>query len=180
MEDARKYKTTRCVVSGVAFVLNAVLLIYLLTSQSTFRIRAFAQNLTPHGWPLLTVLIYFVVVGTIFTVIQLPLDFFSGPEHRFGLSRQSCRAGFTTRSKAAVGAGIGLIGVEIVYLMRYRPMLVDLRFHHFCRAFRSSRKSWPGITSSVVLQIYARGKRGVAPAFRPAGSASAYANSRVV
>lgn len=125
MEDARKYETAKYVVSGVAFVLNAVLLIYLLTSQSTFRIRDFAQNLTPHGWPSLTVLIYFVVVGTIFTVIQLPLDFFSGYflEHRFGLSRQSLSSWVYDQVKGLLlGAGIGLIGVEIVYgLMRYQP-----------------------------------------------------------
>jgi STE24 endopeptidase len=125
MEDARKYETAKYVVSGVAFVLNAVLLIYLLTSQSTFRIRDFAQRLTPDGWPSLTVLAYFVVVGAIFTVIQLPLDFFSGYflEHRFGLSRQTLWSWIFDQLKGLIlGAVIGLLSAEIVYgLMRYRP-----------------------------------------------------------
>jgi len=109
----------------VAFVLNAALLIYLLTSQSTFRIRDFAQNLTPHGWPSLTVLFYFIVVGTIFTVIQLPLDFVSGYflEHRFGLSRQTLWSWVYDQVKGlALGAVLGLAGVEVIYgLMRTQP-----------------------------------------------------------
>src|SRR5262245_30528584 len=125
MEDARKYETAKYVVSGVGFVLNAVLLIYLLTSQSTFRIRDLAQRLTPEGWPSLTVLGYFVVVGGMFTVIQLPLDFFSGYflEHRFGLSRQKLSSWMFDQLKGLIlGAVLGILSAEIVYgLMRYRP-----------------------------------------------------------
>src|SRR5262245_42210148 len=125
MEDARKYETAKYVVSGVAFALNAAFLIYLLTSQSTFRIREFAQRLTPDGWPSLTVLGYFVVVGAILTVIQLQFDFLSGffLEHRFGLSRQTLGSWMSDQIKGlALVAIIGLLSAEIVYgLMRYRP-----------------------------------------------------------
>src|SRR5215813_2746542 len=117
MEDARKYETAKYLVSGVSFVLNAVLLIYLLTSQSTFRIRDFALRLTPDGWPSLTVLGYLVVVGAIFTVVQLPLDFLSGYflEHRFGLSRQTLSSWIFDQLKGLIlGAVIGLLSAEIV------------------------------------------------------------------
>src|ERR1051326_1163265 len=95
MEESRKYETAKYVVNLAGFVLNAGLLIYLLKSGWSVRLRDVAERTAVHApaWsvPAVVVLIYFAVIGVLFTAIQIPLDFFSGYylEHHFRLSRQS-------------------------------------------------------------------------------------------
>jgi STE24 endopeptidase len=123
MEDSRKYEAAKFIVGGVGFILNAFFLIYLLASGWTFRIRDFAAATAAAPWAV--VLVYFAVLGVLFTLLQLPLDVLSGfyLEHRFGLSRQSLRAWIWDQIKALLlGAGFGALAMEGVYaLMRYFP-----------------------------------------------------------
>src|SRR5579872_7720 len=89
MEQSRKYETAKYFVSATGFVLNTGLLIYLLTSRGSFRIRDLAEGFSRNPW--VVVLVYSIVIGVLLTTIQIPLDFLSGYwlERRFGLSRQS-------------------------------------------------------------------------------------------
>src|SRR5262245_49729223 len=123
MEDSRKYEAAKYVVSAVGFLLNSFFLIYLLASGWTFRIRDFAKGIAATPW--MVVLVYFGVIGILFTLLQLPLDVVSGfyLEHRFGLSRQSLRAWIWDQVKGLiVGAILGTGAVEGIYaLLRYFP-----------------------------------------------------------
>lgn len=73
----------------------------------------------------MVVLFYIGVAGALMTVLQLPLDYFSGfcLEHRFGLSRQSRRDWFVDYLKGiGVASVLSVIGIETVYaLLRYQP-----------------------------------------------------------
>ena len=88
MDEPRKYEKVKYFVSLTGFLLDVLILIYLLLSGST-RIRDFAESIAASES--ITVLVYILVVGLIFKVIQLPLAFYSGYviEHRFNLSRQT-------------------------------------------------------------------------------------------
>ena len=123
MEDSRKYETAKYIVSAAGFVLNTILLIYLLVSSWSFKIRDFAEQIAPASLPSMVVLGYFSVIGILFAVLHLPLDFISGYilEHRFGLSRQTRRGWASDQLKGLLlGAGLGLIAAETVYyLLRY-------------------------------------------------------------
>ena len=125
MEESRKYETAKYIVGAAGFVLNTGLLIYLLTSGSTLRLRDFAERMTGSSMGSMVVLVYFAAVGVLFTVIRIPLDVFSGYylEHRFGLSRQSLRGWiFDLLKGLALSAALGLVGMEIVYgLLRTHP-----------------------------------------------------------
>jgi STE24 endopeptidase len=118
MEEPRKYETAKYVVSAAGLFLNTGLLIYLLSSGWTFRLRDLAEQ-TAGGWShLMVIAVYFAVLGVLFTVAQIPLDFFSGYylEHRFGLSRQSIGSWIVDQLKGlAIGGVFGLFAMEIVY-----------------------------------------------------------------
>src|SRR5205814_5904099 len=92
MEDSQRYERFKYAVSATGFVLNAALLIVLYRSGWTIRIRDFASSVAP-AIPSVVVLVYFTVLGVLFTLLQIPFDFLSDYfiEHRFGLSRQSLR-----------------------------------------------------------------------------------------
>src|ERR1051326_7469483 len=92
MEESRKYEAYKYALGAAGFVVNAGLLIVLLRAGWSMRIREFAESVAP-SIPSVVVLVYFAVIGILFTLIQIPLDFLSGYfiEHRFGLSRQSLR-----------------------------------------------------------------------------------------
>jgi STE24 endopeptidase len=124
MEDARRYEITRYIVSGVGFFINAGVLISLFTSGWTFRIRNLAEHLGS-GRPTVVVLVYFAAIGLLLSVMQIPLEVFSGYylEHRFKLSRQSFRGWMFDHLKGlGIGALLGLGAAEILYaLLRHYP-----------------------------------------------------------
>src|SRR5689334_18430687 len=118
MEDSRKYEAAKYIVSAAGFLLSTFFLIYLLVSGWTFRIRDFASHVSSSPW--MVVLVYFAVIGLLFTILQLPLDILSGfyLEHRFGLSRQSLGGWAWDQAKGlVVGSVLGLIAVEGIYLL---------------------------------------------------------------
>jgi STE24 endopeptidase len=123
MEESRKYETAKYIVSVAGFVVSTTLLIYLLTSGWSVRIRDIAERVSASQS--VVVLGYFVIVGGLFTLIQMPFDFVSGYflEHRFGLSRQSFGGWVWDQVKGlALGSVFGLLGMEVIYaLLRTNP-----------------------------------------------------------
>ena len=73
----------------------------------------------------MAIAVYFGVIGILLTLLQLPLDYFSGYylEHRFGLSRQNLSSWIIDQLKGlAVGVVFGIVAAEIVYyLLRQHP-----------------------------------------------------------
>jgi STE24 endopeptidase len=118
MDEPKRYETLKHFVSISGFVLNAVILIYLLTSGWSMRIRSLAEMANGSEW--LTVMIYMIIVGAIFKVADLPLSFYSGYmlEHRFGLSRQSLLGWIKDQLKAvAVAVPLTVGAVEVIYFL---------------------------------------------------------------
>jgi STE24 endopeptidase len=123
MEESRKYETAKYIVSATGFVINTGLLIYLLTSGWSVRIREIVEGVSNSS--IIAVLAYFAVVGVLFTLAQIPLDILSGYflEHRFGLSRQSFGGWIWDQVKGLmIGALFGLLAMELIYaLLRSSP-----------------------------------------------------------
>jgi STE24 endopeptidase len=88
MDDPKKYESIKYVVSISGFALDILILVYLLLHGSVY-IRDFADSIASSQAA--EVLVYILIVGLIFKVIELPLAFYSGYviEHRFNLSRQT-------------------------------------------------------------------------------------------
>src|SRR5437773_10423908 len=109
MDESKRYESKQQFVSVTGFVIDALILFYLLASGSSIRIRQFAESLSRSPWPV--VAIYVLVVGAIFKLFDLPLAFYSGHvlEHRFGLSRQSLAAWIKDQLKAlAIGVPLSV------------------------------------------------------------------------
>ena len=92
MDESKRYESTKHFVSITGFVLDVLILLYLIHSGFSVRIREFAENISSSPW--ISVAVYVIAVGAIFQVFDLALSFYSGYvlEHRFGLSRQSLAA----------------------------------------------------------------------------------------
>ena len=89
MDEPKRYESIKHIVGVSKFILDVLVLIFLLTSGWSARIRALAETLAMNSeW--LKIIVYMAIVGTVLKAIDLPLSFYSGylREHRFGLSRQ--------------------------------------------------------------------------------------------
>ncbi|HYR44125.1 MAG TPA: M48 family metallopeptidase [Terriglobia bacterium] len=118
MDQPKRYESLKHVVGVSEFVLNVLVLIYLLTSGWSARIRSFAELLARSEW--LTVMIYVIIVGAVLKLLDLPLSLYSGYilEHRFGLSRQSLAGWIKDQLKAlAVGVPLAVAAIEVIYLL---------------------------------------------------------------
>jgi STE24 endopeptidase len=116
MDEPQRYESAKRFASVTGFVLDIVILIYLITSHLSIRLREFAEGISSSPW--LSIVIYVVAAGAIFKVFDLLLNFYSGYilEHRFGLSRQSLGSWAKDQLKGiAVGAPLGIAGVEMIY-----------------------------------------------------------------
>jgi STE24 endopeptidase len=122
MDDSKKYENIKYTVAVSGFALDVVILVYLLLSGSV-QIRDFAQQIAP-SQPL-AVLVYILVVGLIFKLVELPLAFYSGyvVEHRFALSRQTISDWAKDQIKSsAIGIPLAVGAVELVYyFLRVHP-----------------------------------------------------------
>jgi Zn-dependent protease with chaperone function len=122
MDNPKKYESIKYLIAVSGFALDIVILIYLLLHGSV-RIRDFAESAASSE--AIAVLIYILVVGFIFKLVQLPLAFYSGYliEHRFQLSRQTVADWVKDQLKGlAVGIPLGVGAVELVYyLLRAHP-----------------------------------------------------------
>jgi STE24 endopeptidase len=116
MDESQRYESAKRFASVTGFVLDVLILVYLVRSHLSIRLREFAEMLSASPW--ISIAIYVVAVGAIFKVFDLLLSFYSGYilEHRFGLSRQSIGEWIKDHLKGiAVGAPLGIAGVEIIY-----------------------------------------------------------------
>jgi STE24 endopeptidase len=121
-DDPKKYESIKYFVSVSGFALDILILVYLLLHGS-IRIRDFAESVSS-SQPI-TVLIYVLLVGLVFKLIELPLAFYSGYviEHRFNLSRQTIGDWVKDQLKGlALGVPLGVAAIELVYyFLRNHP-----------------------------------------------------------
>jgi len=89
MDEPKRYESLKQLIGVSKFVLDVAVLLFLLASGWSIRIRSFAQMLSGSNW--LRVMIYMIIVGGLLKAIDLPFSYYSGYvlEHRFQLSRQS-------------------------------------------------------------------------------------------
>ena len=123
MDEPKRYESIKHIVSIAEFVIDALLLIYFLTSGWSLRIRNLAESVSASEW--VTVMMYVLIFGAVFKIVDLPLAFYSGYvlEHRFGLSRQTFWGWMKDQFKAlVVGVPLTIGGVEVIYqLLRAHP-----------------------------------------------------------
>jgi STE24 endopeptidase len=124
MDEPKRYESAKLFVSLTGFVIDALILLYLLTSGASIQIRNFAERLASSG--VAAIAVYTLIVGAVFKVFDLPLGFYSGYmlEHRFGLSRQSPAGWFRDQLKGAVLGGLLSVGSAVVVykLLRDHPV----------------------------------------------------------
>lgn len=93
---------------GVALLLGAGLSIIL---------RQWAESVFPsNSWAVIA--LYATILGALYTVVSLPLDFYSSYvlPHRYGLSTQTLGGWVSDNAKGlAISAVLGLAGVELLY-----------------------------------------------------------------
>jgi len=123
MEEPKRYESAKHVVAIVGFVLDVLILLYLLKSGASIRIREFAETLSNSEW--IIVAIYTLIIVAIFRLLGLPFSLYSGYflEHHFGLSRQSLGGWFKDQTKSlAVAIVLGVGAAEVIYeLLRAHP-----------------------------------------------------------
>jgi len=116
MEEPKRYESAKHVVAIVGFVLDVLILLYLLKSGASIRVREFAETLSNSEW--IIVAIYTLVIVAIFRLFDLPFSFYSGYflEHRFGLSRQSLGSWIKDQTKSlAIAIVLSVGAVEVIY-----------------------------------------------------------------
>jgi STE24 endopeptidase len=123
MDEPRKYESIKHAVGITGFILDALILLYLLTSGWSVRIRTFAESLSGSEW--ITVMVYAIVIGAVFKLVDLPLTFYLGyvVEHQFKLSRQTFFDWLKDQFKALlIGIPLSIVAVEVIYqLLRSHP-----------------------------------------------------------
>jgi STE24 endopeptidase len=123
MDEPKRYESIKQIVSVSGFILDVLILILLLTSGWSVRIRNFAETIANSEW--LIVVIYSAIVGAILKATDLPLRFYSDYvlEHQFRLSRQPLTGWIKDQLKGlAVGIPLSISAVELIYfLLRIHP-----------------------------------------------------------
>jgi STE24 endopeptidase len=118
MDESKKYESIKYFVSIAGFILDVLLLILLLTTGWSIRIRQLAERVAHREWAI--VLVYVLIIGAIFKLVQLPLTYYSSyhVEHRFGLSRQTPGDWIKDELKSlAIGVPLTIAAVEVIYLL---------------------------------------------------------------
>jgi STE24 endopeptidase len=115
-EKARRYGRIRRRLAFSGWLLDAAILIVLLATGWTAGLRDVAFNVSAH--PALALLIYLLVIGAIFEITGLPIEFYSGfvIERRFGLSRMTLWMWVKDQLKSvAIGGVLGAGLAELFY-----------------------------------------------------------------
>ncbi len=120
---ARRYAAVRRRLFFVELGLGVAGIFLLLMSGWSEALRGWAEGISTD--PRAVVALYCVVLGIVYLIISLPLDFYSGYilPHRYGLSTQSLRGWVLDVLKSLGLSGVlGLVAVEGLYgLMRAYP-----------------------------------------------------------
>src|SRR5438128_3139523 len=118
MDEPKRYESLKQLIGVSKFVLDVAVLLFLLASGWSIRIRSFAQMLSGSNW--LRVMIYMIIVGGLLKAIDLPFSYYSGYvlEHRSELSRQSLAARMKDKLMClAIAAPLTIAAVGIIYLL---------------------------------------------------------------
>ena len=113
---AKKYAGTSRILffANLALMLGGVALLLLM--GWSVGLRAWAEGVSGDAW--VTVGLYGVAIGALYTLISLPLDYYSGYilPHRYGLSTQSLGGWALDNVKGiALSVAFGLGALEILY-----------------------------------------------------------------
>jgi STE24 endopeptidase len=116
-KQAKEYARIRRRLWLVDIVFSAIYAILWLFSGWSVALRNWLLTFTENQW--LLVVLFVAVFGGIYTLINLPLSYYSGfvLPHRFGQSNQTLQDWVIDQLKGlAIGAPIGLILLELLYL----------------------------------------------------------------
>jgi len=116
-KQAKEYARIRRRLWLVDTVFSAIYAILWLFSGWSVALRNWLLTFTENQW--LLVVLFVAVFGGIYTLINLPLSYYSGfvLPHRFGQSNQTLQDWVIDQLKGlAIGAPIGLILLELLYL----------------------------------------------------------------
>ncbi len=113
---ARRYHRTGRILGVAGFTLDLALVLYLMFSGLSVTLRSFAEHLV--SAPVLSLLVFLVLIGLIFEIPGIPLNFVKGYwlEHRYGLSNLTFGGWMIDEVKGmAVGGGLAALGIELIY-----------------------------------------------------------------
>jgi STE24 endopeptidase len=116
-KQAKEYARIRRRLWLVDTIFDAVYALAWLFFGWTIALRNWLTTFTDNQW--LLIALFVAIFGGIYTILNLPLGYYSGfvLPHRFGQSNQSFRDWVIDQIKGlAVGAPIGLIVLELLYL----------------------------------------------------------------
>jgi len=116
MDEPKRYEAAKHVIAIAGFVLDVLILLYLLVSGSSIRIRQLAETISDSQW--ISIAIYTLMITAILKVFDVPISFYSGywVEHRFGLSRQSLGGWIKDQLKGlGISIVLSVLAIEVVY-----------------------------------------------------------------
>src|SRR5262249_26326098 len=116
MDEPKRYEAAKHVIAIAGFALDVLILLYLLVSGSSVRIRQLAEAISESQW--ISIAIYTLIIMLILKVFDVPISFYSGYwlEHRFGLSRQSLSGWIKDQLKGlAISIVLSVLAVEVLY-----------------------------------------------------------------
>lgn len=165
MDEPRRYESIKHIVGVSKFILDVFVLIVLLTSGWSVRIRAFSETTATSQW--LTVVVYLAIVGGILKAIDLPFSFYSGYvlEHRFGLSRQTPAGWIKDQLKGlAVGVPLSIVSMELIYfLLRTHP---DVWWIYAGAAFIAFIVVMANLAPVLLLPLFSSSSVSTTPTFK--------------
>src|SRR5262245_65415930 len=118
MDEPKRYEAAKHVIAIAGFVLDVLILLYLLVSGSSIRIRQLAETISDSQW--ISIAIYTLMITAILKVFDVPISFYSGywVEHRFGLSRQSLGGWIKDQLKGlGISIVLSVLAIEVVYTL---------------------------------------------------------------
>jgi STE24 endopeptidase len=158
MDEPRRYESIKHIVGVTKFIFDVLILIVLLTSGWSVRIRTLAETTVHSEW--LMVIVYLAIVGGILKAIDSPFSFYSGYvlEHRFGLSRQTPAGWVKDQLKGmAVGVPVSIAAIELIYfLLRNYP---DVWWVYASAAFIAFIVVMANLAPVLLLPLFFKFKR---------------------
>src|SRR3954469_9705261 len=120
---ANEYAGIRRRLFFVELGLSVLGVLLLLFAGWSVALRNWAEGISTNPW--VVVALYAIALGVIYTVLSLPLDYYSSYllPHRYGMSTQSLGSwGWDNVKGLAISAVFGLVGLEVLYwLLRTFP-----------------------------------------------------------